>query len=194
MESIPFVFYVPKTLVKTALYYCISVYNSEHVSVECTNLIDTYGKNFYCKNLQLIKIKESYADTKSMLGIMMILIAFFSSIIIMVTMIFNVKERFYEIAIKRAIGASKSEIMFLFLVEALMYSVIGLLIGVIIGTIAGFLIQSFLSNYNGFFNMVVSLDCYLIPCAVIPVCTMVFSLIPAGIAASMNISLTLKVE
>lgn len=191
----PFTFYIPKTL---SLYddknYCVIEYNAEDVNKECETIQNLTSTNFYCKTDILNQIGDTYKEMKIYVFFLMILIVFFSSIIIMVTMIFNVKEKYHEIGIRRALGASKSEIMFSILFEALIYCGLGLLFGIVLGIGFSSLLISILSNYFGGLVLSITLECIILPCALIPVFIMMFSLIPAWIGASTNIVLTLKVE
>lgn len=191
----PFTFYIPKALSSDDdKNYCVMEYNAEEVYNECKILHDLTAANFYCKTDILNQIEETHDEMKMYIFLLMIMIVFFSGIIIMVTMIFNVKEKYHEIGIRRALGASKSEIMFSILFEALIYCGLGLFFGVVLGIVLSSLLISILSNYFGMLVLSITLECIILPCAFIPVFIMKFSLIPAWIGASTNVVLTLKVE
>ncbi len=68
---------------------------------------------------------------------------------IMNTMLMSVMERTHEIGIMKAIGATNRNIMFLFLVEAGMISLIGGILGCILGTIVAKAIGMIASAYIG---------------------------------------------
>jgi len=68
---------------------------------------------------------------------------------IMNTMLMSVMERTHEIGIMKAIGATNRNIMFLFLVEAGMISLIGGILGCILGTIVAKAIGMIASAYMG---------------------------------------------
>ncbi len=68
---------------------------------------------------------------------------------IMNTMLMSVMERTHEIGIMKAIGATNRNIMFLFLVEAGMISLIGGILGCILGTIVAKAICTIASAYMG---------------------------------------------
>ena len=71
------------------------------------------------------------------------------SLSIMTVMLVSVSERTREIGIKKAIGAKQSAILFEFLLEAIMLSIIGCLIGIITG---------YLISYAGTAYFNISLD------------------------------------
>ncbi|UZE92723.1 MAG: ABC transporter permease [Methanosarcinales archaeon] len=68
---------------------------------------------------------------------------------IMNTMLMSVMERTHEIGIMKAIGATNRNIMFLFLMEAGMISLIGGILGCILGTIVAKAIGTIASAYIG---------------------------------------------
>ncbi len=68
---------------------------------------------------------------------------------IMNTMLMSVMERTHEIGIMKAIGATNRNVMFLFLVEAGMISMIGGILGCILGTIVAKAIGMIASAYMG---------------------------------------------
>ena len=82
----------------------------------------------------------------SAVGAISLLVA---SLSIMTVMLVSVSERTREIGIKKAIGAKQSAILFEFLLEAIMLSIIGCLIGIITG---------YLISYAGTAYFNISLD------------------------------------
>ncbi|MBQ8868253.1 MAG: ABC transporter permease [Oscillospiraceae bacterium] len=62
-----------------------------------------------------------------------------SGMSVMTVMLYSVGERKHEIGIKKAIGASFSDIMFEFLLESVIITLLGCALGVIIGLLASFI-------------------------------------------------------
>ena len=69
------------------------------------------------------------------------------------TMYTSVYERTKEIGIMKAIGASRRQILTLFLIESGMLGVIGATIGVILGTLLSYLVE-FLGNLQFTTNLI----------------------------------------
>jgi ABC-type antimicrobial peptide transport system permease subunit len=58
-------------------------------------------------------------------------------------MLMSVKERVKEIGLRRALGARRGDILFQFLIEAVMLSLSGGIVGVLIGIVATFIVARF---------------------------------------------------
>ncbi len=101
---------------------------------------------------------------------------------IMNIMLVSVSERIKEIGIRKAIGASRNNILFQFLLEAVFLSLIGGVIGVILGISAGNLITLVMKNVAP----VVPIDWAFIGLGVCSVVGIVFGIYPAARAASLD--------
>ena len=92
---------------------------------------------------------ETLTDTTQTLALMLGGIAGISLLVggigIMNIMLVSVTERTREIGIRKAIGASRGNILLQFLVEALVVSVMGALIGLLLSVAAGSLLSGWLS-------------------------------------------------
>ena len=97
---------------------------------------------------QLVKVAEKAADglTFTLLGIAAIVLLV-SGIGIMNIMLATVSARIREIGIRKALGATRREIRFQFLSEAILISVGGGLIGVVIGLALPYSVR-FLTEYR----------------------------------------------
>ncbi len=100
---------------------------------------------------------------------------------IMNIMLATVSERIREIGIRRAIGASRSEILYQFLTEAVTMAIVGGTIGVIVG-ISMSLIIGWVTNYR----TVVTLYSIFLAFFVSGIIGVVFGFLPAKKAASLN--------
>jgi putative ABC transport system permease protein len=110
-----------------------------------------------------------------------------ASIGIMNMMLTSVIERTREIGIMKAIGATRKNIMFIFLSEGALISCIGGVVGVIFGYIGAMIICSFVSNYIGTpFTAVITPISVVFGLIVAFIVGVVFSFYPAKRAANMN--------
>jgi len=110
-----------------------------------------------------------------------------ASIGIMNMMLTSVIERTHEIGIMKAIGATKKNVMFMFLSEGALISFIGGIIGLILGFIGASIICSFVSNFIGTeFVAVISPVSIIFALSVALLVGIVFSYYPSKRAAGMS--------
>lgn len=110
-----------------------------------------------------------------------------AGISVMTVMMFSVTERTHEIGIKKSIGASFWDILFEFIIEAFLISLIGCLIGILLGIVLSFILCKILSvSFEIDFNMIM-------------VCTginalfgVIFGIYPAICAAKMQPAVALR--
>ncbi|MBA2482159.1 MAG: ATP-binding cassette domain-containing protein [Planctomycetes bacterium] len=123
--------------------------------------------------------------TKEIFNVIIIVIAAISLIVggigIMNIMLATVTERTREIGIRRAVGASRRDILRQFLAEALLISLFGGLLGLALGLTAGFLIEA-LFGFSVAFNLWIMALATLTSMGI----GVVFGLYPAWLAAHMN--------
>lgn len=105
----------------------------------------TFGENFTVYNL--VAITKVASDTTAAFSLLLGAIASISllvgSIGIMNIMLVTVSERTREIGIRKAIGATKQQIMRQFLLEAIMIATVGSVVGLAIGLGGGFAAEHF---------------------------------------------------
>jgi len=101
------------------------------------------GSNYIVQNLTaVIQVADRTADALTMMLLLISAITLLvSGIGIMNIMLATVNSRIYEIGIRKAVGATNSEIRFQFLAEAVLISVVGGLCGVAIGLILPWMAQ-----------------------------------------------------
>ncbi|MDA1060295.1 MAG: FtsX-like permease family protein [bacterium] len=106
------------------------------------NQIEAMGYNtaYYQKNLKDVEAKFAYL--RSSLGIISLIILLTAAIAIISTFLATVAERTKEIGLFRALGATKSHIKRLILIEAGIVGLIGSTIGVILGLLGSKIIDS----------------------------------------------------
>lgn len=88
-------------------------------------------------------ISEDFNRLKIFIAQIIFIMYVVSGLIVFNTMLVSVEERRKEIAVLRAVGVKSSQVMLLFLVEALLYG--------LLGTSIGFLLGALLSSEGGFF-------------------------------------------
>ena len=98
----------------------------------------------------------------------------------------SVLEKTKEIGIMKAIGASDSQIVFMFLVEAAVIGFFGGLIGIIIAIIIAFSLQIIASNFG--INLIINYDILLFIEIIIgtTIIGIISGILPAKKAASLN--------
>jgi ABC-type antimicrobial peptide transport system permease subunit len=123
--------------------------------------------------------------TKEIFNVIIIVIAAISLIVggigIMNIMLATVTERTREIGIRRAVGASRHDILRQFLAESLLISLFGGLLGLILGLLAGFLIEA-LFGFAVAFNLWIMLVATGTSMGI----GVAFGIYPAWLAANMN--------
>lgn len=105
-----------------------------------------------------------------------------SGILVMNVMWVSVTQRTSEIGLFKALGATKRQILWLFLTEALMLSVAGALTGLLLGKLALFILQSSYPDFP-FFLPAWAVFAAL---AVALLTALIFGVLPARKAAAMN--------
>ncbi|UEX89564.1 ABC transporter permease [Staphylococcus ratti] len=151
-------------------------------------ILDEHGVNKEKGTYDFIDNVQVYEDTKNETNTILNFIAILSSISIFVAgfgvmnaMFSTVNERSKEIAIRRALGAKKSQIYMSYLIEGTLLSTIGGLIGV-----AAALVFIILMNLSGMVATVSVMQ--VIITLVINACLgVVFSILPAMVAANKNV-------
>jgi putative ABC transport system permease protein len=108
---------------------------------------------------------------------------------IMNIMIVSVTERTREIGVRKAIGATKRDVMLQFLIESIALSVTGGLIGIGLGLLAEYLINTY-----GTLVTVVSLDAILLSFVFAAFVGISFGIYPAWKAANQNTIDALRYE
>ncbi len=190
--------YIPNSTIESVFYsilsYRIIRFPVVDVDTSLQELGFLNGNNIYSRESCFQAVEEYYLSYQVIIILAFLVISFFSSIIIMISMVYNVKERVFEIGIKRAVGASKDEIRVNFIFESIVYGLIGVVVGFILGVLISFFIQLLLVSSSGFFIISIDITTFVIPMCISLIFVLIAALIPAQIAANTNIIECLKVE
>ena len=140
-----------------------------------------------------LEILQQSQKTQKLFNLVMALIAGISLLVggigIMNIMLASVNERKKEIGVRRALGASKSDIVVQFLVEASLISFIGGFIGIFTGVVISYAI----SYYTGW-RTVIPLSSVFVSFFVSIGVGMIFGIFPAVKAAKMDPVKVLRYE
>lgn len=136
-----------------------------------------------------VDIAQQIEGISNVLGSVTIFISLIAAISLLIAgigmmnmMYISVAERIKEIGIRRAIGAKKKEILYQFMLEGIIVTVIGGIIGYIIGMIAAFIASKFLP-----FPIKLELMSVLISLGISLGIGIVFTYSPANTAANKNV-------
>ena len=136
-----------------------------------------------------VDVAQQIEGISNVLGSVTIFISLIAAISLLIAgigmmnmMYISVAERIKEIGIRRAIGAKKKEILYQFMLEGIIVTVIGGLIGYIIGMIAAFIASKFLP-----FPIKLELMPVLISLGISLGIGIVFTYSPANTAANKNV-------
>lgn len=132
---------------------------------------------------------------KIFLTLIMVILLFISGINAMNTMFFSIKERINEIGIKKALGATKIDILNQFIMEGMIMAFIASIIAIICSCFIVLLIQIYLNEYMFIlFEIDFTLSNLLLPIFVALIYGFVFSVIPCYYGAVIKVTDSLRFE
>jgi putative ABC transport system permease protein len=155
----------------------------------------TAGAVYLVQNLSSIleaarKISRALTAVLMLVGLVALLI---SGVGIMNIMLVTVTERTREIGLRKAIGARRQEILFQFLIEALMISGCGAVIGVLIPVTIKIIVEPLVPPESGFY-IPISVPSIFVAIAVSCATGILFAYLPARKAASLQPTESLRYE
>ncbi|MEA3398095.1 MAG: ABC transporter permease [Chloroflexota bacterium] len=137
---------------------------------------------FILNQASMLEIMTSVTDTMTVfLGAIAGISLLVGGIGIMNIMLVSVTERTREIGLRKAVGARKSDILFQFLMEAVLLSLLGGFIGLLSGIGMGQLV-----NLTGLFTSLVTLNSVLMAVGFSLMIGLFFGIYPANQAAKLN--------
>lgn len=160
-------------------------YDADKTGALVTNLLAKkhVGNTYVASNM--IKQKQRFSNILGIITIVISAVGAISLIVaglgIMTVMLVSVNERTREIGIKKAIGAKKSVIMFEFLLEALLITIIGGIIGIAMG-----IMISYFASKTMNFNFNVNASSVIISSGFAIITGILFGVYPAYKAANLN--------
>lgn len=123
-------------------------------------LLKRYDKDDFTV-MEQTELMETISSIFSIINTILVAIAAISLIVggigIMNIMYVSVIERIREIGIRRAIGATKDDILYQFLAESVILSLLGGFLGLTISFVVVFFIQKYFPAYIDFFSVLIAL-------------------------------------
>lgn len=184
-----------KEIMQNKIYYdemIIFTQNQTDIN-KALAFLDRYGTYKESGSYTYTDNKGVYEETKAQSETMLNFIALLSSISIFVAgfgvmnaMLSSISERSKEIAIRRSLGAKKSDIQLSYIIEGTLLSTIGGVIGIVLS-----LLFIFIMNVLGFVASLTILQ-IIITLLSTAIFGVLFSIIPAMVAANKNIVEGLK--
>ena len=154
--NINFIFVLSESSLTNAPHTWIASTTSENKEIN-NNFIEKVVTKF--SNISSISIEESYKAIKSILNLLIIIINSIALItllsgVIVLTGILDVskKDKLYEIAIFKILGASPKKISLLWLYEYLIIGLMASLISLLIGCLVSFILLYFVFNIDFYVN------------------------------------------
>ncbi len=191
----------------TAMHRLFGIKHLSSITVRIKDTVDTqvaeqgiislitrsHGKkDFYTSNLD--SIKQTIEDTTATLTLLISAIAIISLVVggigVMNIMLVSVTERTKEIGIRMAIGARESDIMFQFLIEAVLVCLIGGTLGILLSLCVGYTFNTFVKDFQMMFTSGSIILAFVCSSAI----GIVFGFIPAKNAAKLNPIVALSQE
>ena len=147
------------------------------------------------KNTVLSQAKEELEPLRIFLALIMVVLLMISGINAMSTMFFSVKERINEIGIKKALGATKVEILNQFIIEGMMMAFIASIFTVVLSAITVLVLQKYLNEkLFVLFEINLTYSNILLPIFVAIIYGFIFSVIPSYYGAKIKVTDSLRFE
>ena len=151
--------------------------------------------NICQKDTMYMDVEEEVASLKFLLYTVIVVLVIISGISTMNIMFFSIKERINEIGIKKALGATKIDIVTQFILEG---EILGLLSGVIavfLSIIVAKLTEGYVNNEMYiYFKIDITAQVMIMPIFLAILYSFIFSLVPSIYGAKINVTKALRFE
>lgn len=198
------VFIPIKTLQKKILgtdylfYGIVELRDNDIAEATALDIADTLRRNHYIKDPLKDDFKVNTQDQAlgtfntilKAITFLLIAIASISLIVggvgVMNIMYVVVTERISEIGLKKALGALNKDILYEFLIEAILLTLIGGILGIIFGSFFAFIISKIAQGFNLQWDFIVPIWGIILSISVSTIIGIVFGVFPARNAARLN--------
>lgn len=180
------------------IYAVVQLEDNSKADATSLDIIDVLRRNHYISDparddFKVQTQKESLSTFDTILKaitFLLIAIASISLIVggvgIMNIMYVIVTERIGEIGLKKALGARNKDILYEFLIEAVLLTIIGGVIGIIGGSLLSFIASKVAQNFGLKWDFIVPLWGVILSVSVSMIIGIVFGVFPARNAAKLN--------
>lgn len=180
------------------LYSVIQVEDNSKSDVTSLDITDILRRNHYIKDPSRddfkVTTQEETMDifNNILQGVTFLLIAIASislvvgGVGVMNIMYVIVTERIGEIGLKKALGARNKDILYEFLIEAIILTIVGGIFGIIGGVFLSFLVSKIAQNFNLEWKFIVPLWGVILSVSVSAIIGIIFGVFPARNAAGLN--------
>ncbi len=169
------------------------VSNLDDIGAAYNHLYSEY--RIYTYDVIRDELEKDFAPVRVVVGVIYAILLLISGINTMSTMFFSVKERIGEIGIKKAMGATKSDIVLQFLLEGIIMSMVAALLAILCGFLLSGFIGNILCSYLYVtFDIVYNYQSVVLPFVVACMYGMVFSFLPSLYGAKISVTDSLRFE
>lgn len=181
------------------LFYGIAELKDNNISdATALDIADTLRRNHYIKDPSKDDFKVNTQDQAlgtfntilKAITFLLIAIASISLVVggvgVMNIMYVVVTERIGEIGLKKALGALNKDILYEFLIEAILLTIIGGILGIIVGTFFAFIVAKVAQSFGLQWKFIVPIWGVILSISVSTIIGIVFGVFPAKNAAKLN--------
>jgi ABC-type antimicrobial peptide transport system permease subunit len=180
------------------IYSVIELIDNSKADATSLDIVDVLRSNHYITDpakddFKIQTSKESLGTFETILSAVTFLLIAIASISLLVggvgvmnIMYVIVTERIGEIGLKKALGARNNDILYEFLIESILLTIIGGVIGVIGGALGAFIVSKIAQSFGLTWKFIVPLWGVIFSVSVSAIIGIVFGVFPAKNAAKLN--------